>query len=167
MKFSHKLNVKNQVQCLKVKNLSRVKYCSFFCMKYIHISFSWFCFEILNTIIFVRSTIILDEIDRSSPLEVFLGKSVLKVHGKFMGEHPRRNVISIKLQFTFTHGCSPVKLLYIFRIPFNNNTSGGLLLIRRDFLTQFSPVLHFKEKPVFWFALNLPCRSNDWFLHEM
>ena len=34
---------------------------------------------------------------RSSPLEVFLGKSVLKICSKFTGEHPCRSVISIKL----------------------------------------------------------------------
>ena len=31
-------------------------------------------------------------------------------------------------EITFQHGCSPVHLLYIFRIPFPENTSGGLLL---------------------------------------
>ena len=37
-------------------------------------------------------------IDRSSPLEVFLGKGVLKIYSKFIGEHPCRSAISIKLQ---------------------------------------------------------------------
>ena len=30
---------------------------------------------------------------------------------------------------TFRHGCSPVKLQHIFKTPFPNNTSGGLLLL--------------------------------------
>ena len=52
---------------------------------------------------------------------------------KFTGEHPCQNAISIKLQSNFIettlrHGCSPVNLLHIFRTPFSNNTSGGLLL---------------------------------------
>ena len=70
---------------------------------------------------------------RSSCLEVFLGKDVLKICSKFIGKHPCRNVISIKLQSSFIeitpwHGCSPVNLLHIFRTPFLKNTSGRLLL---------------------------------------
>ena len=34
---------------------------------------------------------------RSSPPEVFLGKGILQICGKFTGEHPCRSVISIKL----------------------------------------------------------------------
>ena len=41
---------------------------------------------------------ILFEILRNSPSEVFLGEGVLKICGKSTGEHPCRNVISIKLQ---------------------------------------------------------------------
>ena len=33
------------------------------------------------------------------------------------------------MQITIRHGCSPVKLLYIFRTPFYSNNSGRLLLI--------------------------------------
>ena len=71
--------------------------------------------------------------DRSSHLEVFLGKGVLKICSKFTAEHPRRSAISIKLQSNFIeialrHGCSPVNLLHIFRTPFLTNTSGRLLL---------------------------------------
>ena len=32
------------------------------------------------------------------------------------------------IKITFWHGCSPGKLLHIFRTPFLNNTAGGLLL---------------------------------------
>ena len=71
---------------------------------------------------------------RSTSSDVFLGKGVLKICSKFTWEHPCRGVISIKLRsnfikITLQHGCSPVYLLHIFRIPFVKNTSGGLLLI--------------------------------------
>ena len=38
---------------------------------------------------------------RSSPLEVFPGKDVLKICGKFTGEHPHRSVVSIELLCNF------------------------------------------------------------------
>ena len=62
-----------------------------------------------------------------------LGKSVLKIGSKFIGEHPCRSVILIKMQsnfieITLRHGCSPVNLLHVFRAPFSKNTSGWLLL---------------------------------------
>ena len=70
---------------------------------------------------------------RSNRSEVFLVKSVLKIRSKFRGEHPRRSVISIKLQNNFIeiilrHRCSPVSLLHIFRTHFTKNTSRWLLL---------------------------------------
>ena len=60
---------------------------------------------------------------RSSHPRVFLGKGVLKICSKFTGEHPCGRAISIKLQSKFIeialrHGCSPAKLLHIFRTPF-------------------------------------------------
>ena len=70
---------------------------------------------------------------RSSHLEVFLRKAVLKMCSKFTGEYSCRSLISIKLRCNFIeialrHGCSPVNLLYIFRKPFPRNTSGWLYL---------------------------------------
>ena len=83
---------------------------------------------------------------------MFLEKGVLKICSKFTGEHPYRcaisicskftvehpyrSVISIKLacsfiEITLRHGCSPIKLLHIFRTPFSKNTSGRLLLCIR------------------------------------
>ena len=55
--------------------------------------------------------------------EVFLGKGVLKICSKCMGEQPCRSAISIKVQSDFTeialrHGCSPVNFLRILRTPF-------------------------------------------------
>ena len=56
--------------------------------------------------------------------EVFLGKGVLKKCSTFTDEHSCHNFIEITLE----HGCSPVNLLHIFRIPSLKNTSGRLLL---------------------------------------
>ena len=38
------------------------------------------------------------------------------------------NDLSKFIEITLGHGCSPVNLLHIFRIPFPKNTSGRLLL---------------------------------------
>ena len=62
-----------------------------------------------------------------------LRKRCSEICSKFTGEHPYRNVISIKLICNFTEialwdRCSPVRLLHIFRTPFAKNASGGLLL---------------------------------------
>ena len=72
-------------------------------------------------------------IHRSSPSEVFLGRSLLKLCSKFTGEHPCRSTISIKLLCNFIeialrHWCSPVNLLHIFWTSFHKKTSGRLLL---------------------------------------
>ena len=65
---------------------------------------------------------------RSSPLEVFLEKGVLKIYSKFTEEHPCQSVISINfIEIALRHGCSPINLPHIFRTPFPNNTSGGVL----------------------------------------
>ena len=71
---------------------------------------------------------------RSSPLDVFSWKGVLKICGKFTGEQPCWSVISIKLlcnfiEITLRHGCSPVNLLHFFRTTFPKNTLEQLLLI--------------------------------------
>ena len=34
------------------------------------------------------------------------------------------------VEITLWHGCSPVNLLHIFRIPYPKNTSGGLFLAK-------------------------------------
>ena len=62
-----------------------------------------------------------------------LPHELLKICSKFTGEHLCQSAISIKLLCNFIeialrHGCSPVKLLHIFRTPFLKNTSGRLLL---------------------------------------
>ena len=56
-----------------------------------------------------------------------------EICSKFIGEHPCRRTISIKLlcnfiEITLRHGYSPVNLLHIFITPFPRNTSGWLLL---------------------------------------
>ena len=70
---------------------------------------------------------------RNSRSEVFLVKGVLKICSKFTGERSCWSVISVMLlcnfiEITLRHGCCPVNLLYIFKIPFAKNTSGWLLL---------------------------------------
>ena len=52
-----------------------------------------------------------------------LRKRCSKICSKFTGEHPCRNVISVKLlckfiEITLRHGCFPVNLLHIFGKPF-------------------------------------------------
>ena len=83
-----------------------------------------------------RSKLTRKWIYRSSHLKEFLGKGVLKICSKFIGEHPCRSVISIKLQsnfieMTFRQGCSSVNLLHIFRTPFPKNTCRWLHLFLR------------------------------------
>ena len=69
-------------------------------------------------------------------------------------EHPCRSVIFIMLlcnfiEITRRHGCSPVKLLLIFRTPFLKNTSGGLLQERlMTGFTFFIKVLEISQKVV-------------------
>ena len=63
---------------------------------------------------------------------MFLGKSILKIHSKFTGEQTCRSVISIMLQsnfieVAFRNECSPVNLLYIFRTPFPEAATKGVL----------------------------------------
>ena len=72
---------------------------------------------------------------RSSSSEVLLGKGAPKIYIKFTENiHAEvRSVISIKLlwnfiEITLRHGCSPLNLLHIFRIPFYRKTYGGLFL---------------------------------------
>ena len=62
--------------------------------------------------------------NRSSHPGVFLKKGVLKICSKAM----QSNFIEIALR----HGCSPVNLLHIFRTPVPRNTSGWLLLKKRE-----------------------------------
>ena len=71
---------------------------------------------------------------KNSRPEVFLGKCVLKICGKFIGEQLCRSVISVKLRSNFTeiplrHRCYPVNLLHILRTAFPKNTSGVLIVI--------------------------------------
>ena len=74
--------------------------------------------------------------------DVFLRKVVRKIWSKFTGEHPCRSAISTKLLCNFIeialrHGCSPVNLLHIFRIPFLKNTSGRLLLKKQTWKSEY------------------------------
>ena len=85
---------------------------------------------------------------RSSHQEVLLRKIVLKICSKFTREHPCRSPISVKLLCNFIeialrHGCSPVNLQHIFRIPFPRNTSVWLLL---NLVITFLPSLIIRQQ---------------------
>ena len=58
---------------------------------------------------------------RSNHQEEFLEKDVPKICSKFIGEHPCRSAISIKLfwkfiEITLRHGCTPVNMQQIFDV---------------------------------------------------
>ena len=64
---------------------------------------------------------------------MFLGKGVLKICSKFTGKNLCRSAISMKLLWNFIeialrHGCSPIRMLHIFKAPFPGNTFRWLLL---------------------------------------
>ena len=85
---------------------------------------------------------------RSSRPEVFLEKCVLKICSIFTGEHPCRSAISSMLctfiEITLPHGCSPVNLQHIFRIPFPKDIPGWLLLKIKIKVFVFLWRLHFR-----------------------
>ena len=89
-------------------------------------------FSIFASVVFLSDY--LHHLYRSNPPEVFLGKGVLKICGKYTGKYPCRSVISIKLQSNFIeialqHGYSPVNLLHIFRAPFLRTPLDGCLCL--------------------------------------
>ena len=94
---------------------------------------------------------------RSSRLQVFLGKDILKIWSKFTGDHPCRSAISIKLQSNFIemvlrHGWSPVNLLHIFRTLFHCRR---LLLIHwrnESYCLLLLSILEIQFWPVKWTA---------------
>ena len=91
---------------------------------------------------------------------MFLGKDVLKIGSKFIGDHPCRSVILIKLQSNFIeialwHGCSPVNLLHIFRTAFLKNTSGRLLFLVTTKICFFVCNLQFSIAVNFSFCVNI------------
>ena len=106
---------------------------------------------------------------RSSHPQVFLGKAVLKLCTKFIGEHPCRGVISIKLlcnfiEFTLCHACSAVNLLQIFRTPFSKNTSSWLLLLLIENLPSFTrklKKLHMPSEKISGFCFSIFTGMNN------
>ena len=50
------------------------------------------------------------------------------------------------IEITLRHGCSPVNLLHIFRIPFLKNTSGELLLEIKMIESDAQGLVQLKEK---------------------
>ena len=71
--------------------------------------------EFLNQLLEVTTIL-----QKQPSIGFFLRKVVLKICRKFTGEHPFPSVISIKLQSTLRHGCSPVNLLHVFRTPLDD-----------------------------------------------
>ena len=68
-------------------------------------------------------------LSRSTPPEVSLGKSVLKICSKFKeNTHAEVRFQTNFIEIALRHGCSPVNLLHNFRTPFPKNTSEGLRL---------------------------------------
>ena len=73
---------------------------------------------------------------RSSLSEVFLGKCseiMQQIYWRTPMPKCDFNKVKFSIKFieitlVFSHGCSPVNLLHIFRTPFPKNTSDGLLL---------------------------------------
>ena len=88
---------------------------------------------------------------RSSRLEVFLVKGVLKTCSKFTGEHPYRNFIEITLRHEF----SLVNLLHIFSTPFSKNSSGCLLLDDQNLQLLAIPVTLNLAKQIFFPFLSI------------
>ena len=89
---------------------------------------------------------------RSSPPEVFSGKSVLKIYSKFTGEHLRKSVISIKL---------PCNYIEILKLHFS---MGILLWIYCIFSEHFFLRLPLEGCfcPVFGFINSLPYGLKEW-----
>ena len=94
---------------------------------------------------------------KTSHLQVFLGKGVLKMPRKFTGENPCRSVISINvhnnfIEITLWHGCSPVNLLHISRTLFLQNTTEHL---------RTTASIRLQDIPVAWLhccdELNIRC----------
>ena len=94
--------------------------------------------------------------------EVFLRKDVLRIYCKFIGEHPCRRVISIKLlcnfiKITLWHVCSPVTLLYIFRTPLDGSFCGSEM--------RFSKKVRFLDWKQRFYIGNMILRLETEFLH--
>ena len=76
---------------------------------------------------------IVAKLQKQPPRGVLKGKGVLKLCGKFTGEHTCRSAISVKMLSNFIgialpHGCSPVNFQHILKTSFPRKTSGWLLL---------------------------------------
>ena len=71
-----------------------------------------------------------NDLNRSSPPGLLLGKDVLEAGDKFTGEHQHRKVMLCNFtDLTLRHWCPLVNLLHIFRTPFYKKIYEGLLLI--------------------------------------
>ena len=67
--------------------------------------------------------------EQKLPFRGVLRKNVYWIHAANLQEETHAEVeFQNFIEITLRHGCSPVKLLHIFRAPFPKNTSGWLLL---------------------------------------
>ena len=67
---------------------------------------------------------------------MFLGKRCLEIMQQIYRRAPmlKCDLEEIEIETALQHGCSPVNLLHIFRIPIPKSTSGRLLLRMDAFL---------------------------------
>ena len=91
---------------------------------------------------------------RSTPPDVFLEKSVLRIFSKVTEEHSCRSVISIKLLYNFLkialwHGYSCVDLQYIFYTTCYKNIYGALLLDLGNCQFMFQKYYWFRNTDIF------------------
>ena len=101
---------------------------------------------------------------RSSPLEVFLGKVILKICSKFTGEHPCQSMISIKLlcnfiEITFQDGFSLVDLLHISEHLFIRTPMNGYFWILFLFTETIAISTHYGKSVV---PLSLHLVIREW-----
>ena len=66
----------------------------------------------------------------------------------------------LRIEIVLRHGCSPVNLLHIFRIPFYKNTSGGLLL-PGQYQIQNSHIIWFLTKTLAMFPKLFGIRTKN------
>ena len=120
-------------------------------MKYIVIICSWFCFEAINTIILVRGKFAAYFPSYFLAVSPVLFQNIFQ----FCTFLPNFQIFCPFLTFfcpflPLSWKIARIPLLSrigpVFSTVFYKNTSGRQLLVRREFLTQFSPVLHFIKK---------------------
>ena len=142
LKKFHKIHRKTPVLELRFNNLPDLRTCNFIKKRLQRKCFPVNCAKFTTAPILynICQQLVLDRvlytpmIHRSSPLEVFLKKGFWKCTANLRRTTMLKcDLNKVALQFieiAFWHGCSPVRLLHIFRTPFSKYTSAWLLLDR-------------------------------------